>query len=196
MTIEIITSLDDAVGIAGAIGRGQDAIMISEPGLTSEPIPVVCYSELIGAIRDQVGALGVKYTDFDVLAGFAEGLSGKTFGPAMVKRLGPEKLFDALRAAGLRLKVEEDPEQVAKMRKWIAENFNPRQANQARPRNEASPAGRHMMGRVFRHFAKQGGLARMRKMTKAQRTEHQRNAAMARWKKSRKRQRTNEGASL
>src|SRR5258708_5883048 len=94
---------------------------------TATPTPAVtavtCYSELIDAIRDQVGALGVRYQDFDSLVDFAPGLTGKVFGPSQVKRLGPEKLFDALRGAGLRLKVEEDPEQLEKMRRRIAENF-------------------------------------------------------------------------
>jgi hypothetical protein len=43
----------------------------------------------------------------------------------------PEKLFDAIRAAGLRIRLEDDPEQTAKMARHIAENFNPRQ--QPRP---------------------------------------------------------------
>lgn len=148
--------------------------------------PVTSYTELISAIRDQVGALGVRYQDFDELVDFPPGLTGKVFGPSQVKRLGPEKLFDALRGAGLRLKVEPDPEQIEKMRKRIAANFNPRQANQARMNNEASPAGRHMMGRVFRHFAKLGGKARMAKMSKKELREHQRKAAMAGVKKRRK----------
>ena len=55
----------------------------------------------------------------------------------MVKRFGSEKLFDAIRAAGLRLRVEVDPEQTAKMQIRIAENFIPRQAKQARPDNRS-----------------------------------------------------------
>ena len=33
---------------------------------------VVCYSELIERLRDRVGDLGVRYLDFDKLAGFAK----------------------------------------------------------------------------------------------------------------------------
>lgn len=67
------------------------------------------------------------------------------FGILQVKRLGPEKMFDAIRAAGLRLRIEEDPEQTAKMKARIAENFRPRQANQARPNNHAHPSNRWLM---------------------------------------------------
>lgn len=149
-------------------------------------IEVTSYSELIGAIRDQVGRLEVRYEDFDTLAGFASGLTGKAFGLAQVKRLGPEKLFDALRAAGLRLRVEEDPEQAEKMRRRIAENFIPRQANQARMGNHASPISSQLLSRVFKHLSRKGGQARMRKMTKAERSAHASHAANARWKRVRK----------
>lgn len=155
-------------------------------------LEVTSYTELIGAIRDQVGRLGVRYEDFDLLAGFAEGLTGKAFGPAQVKRLGPEKLFDALRAAGLRLRVEEDPEQAEKMRRQIVLKCTPRQANQARMGNHSSPAGTHMMSRVFKHFSQLGGKARMSKMTKAELKQHQSAAANARWIAVRKRKRANE----
>ena len=142
---------------------------------------VTSYSELIGAIRDQVGRLEVRYEDFDALAGFASGLTGKAFGQAQVKRLGPEKLFDALRAAGLRLRVEEDPDQAERMRRRIAENFIPRQANQARMGNYSSPPGTHMYSRVFKHFAQKGGKARIASMSPAELREHQRAASNARW---------------
>lgn len=166
--------------------------------MTAEPVyfpddpfgpckPVTSYTELIEVIRDQVGKLGVRYEDFDTLAGFPAGLTGKAFGPAQVKRLGPEKLFDALRSAGLRIWIDRDPAQERKMTQRIADDFLPRQSNQARMGNEASPAGTRMMGRVFRHFAKLGGKARMAKMTPKERSAHQRMAALARAKKDRKR---------
>jgi hypothetical protein len=111
---------EDEKSTLNTIEGGPDRIIISEP--------VTCYRELIEGLRSRVGTLGVRYLDFDKLAGFADGLSGKVFGPAEVKRLGIEKMFDAIRAAGLRLRLEEDPEQTARMQARIAENFNPRQA--------------------------------------------------------------------
>jgi hypothetical protein len=150
-------------------------------------VAVTSYTELIEGLKAQLGELNIRYEDFDDLAGFAPGLSGKVFGPAQVKRLGPEKLFDAIRAAGLRLRIEEDPEQAAKMKTRIADNFIPRQANQARAGNHSSPAGRHMMSRVFKHLSKKGGKARMAKMTKTERFQHQQAASNARWARHRKR---------
>jgi hypothetical protein len=123
--------------------------------------PVTSYTELITGIRTQLGALNIRYEDFDELAGFAAGLSGKVFGPSQVKRLGPEKLFDAMRAAGLRIRLEADPEQLEKMRNRIAENYNPRQANQARPNNHSHPSTK-MVDTVLNYLAnKKGGLTKL-----------------------------------
>lgn len=148
---------------------------------------VTSYTELMQGIQAQVGVLGLKLTDFDDLAGFPAGLSGKVFGLLQVKRLGPEKVFDALRAAGLRLRIEIDPEQEAKMRARIAENYNPRQSNQARTNNNASPVSTLVLSRAFKHLSRLGGKARMKKMTKEERSAHARHAAMMRWKAERKR---------
>ena len=113
---------------------------------------------MIERLKDRVGQLEVRYLDFDKLAGFAEGLTGKTFGAAQVKRLGVDKLFDALRAAGLRLRIEEDPEQTAKMKARIEQNFLPRQGTQARPGNRSHLSGK-LIDEVLSCLAnKKGGL--------------------------------------
>jgi hypothetical protein len=150
------------------------------------PAEITSYTELVNGIRSQLGALGIRYEDFDELAGFAAGLSGKVFGPAQVKRLGPEKMFDAIRAAGLRLRIEVDPEQAHKMQTRISENYLPRQANQARMGNDASPVGTALMSRVFKHFSRLGNEARKKKMTKEERSKSAQHAANTRWKRHRK----------
>lgn len=147
---------------------------------------VTSYTELMAAIQAEVGAMGVRLLDFDALCDFPAGLSGKAFGAAQVRRLGPEKMFDALRGAGLKLRVEIDPDQRAKMLKRVAENFNPRQANQSRPNNHASPVGTALAKRVFKHLARKGGRARISKMSKEELRQHQKAAANARWKAYRK----------
>lgn len=146
------------------------------------------YTELIGVIRTRIGELGIRYEDFDVLAGFAPGLSGKVFGPSQVKRLGPEKLFDALVAASIRIRAEPDPDQLVKMQKQIAENCQPRQANQARMGNSSSPVGMQLTSRVFKHYAKIGGKTSWENKSKKEQFAHQRKASLARWKKYRMRQ--------
>ena len=50
--------------------------------------PVTSYSEAIGHIRDRIGTvLKISYQDFDNLCSWADGLTGKCFGPSQVKRL-------------------------------------------------------------------------------------------------------------
>ncbi|MBR1086457.1 hypothetical protein JQ621_03110 [Bradyrhizobium manausense] len=122
------------------------------------------YSELIAGINAQREALGVRMQDFDQLAGFADGLSGKVFGPAMVKRLGSEKLFDALRAAGLAIRLVEDPEQIERMKRRIDETCIPRQAMQARPNNHANIDSK-TIERVLSYLTqpKHGGILRLKR---------------------------------
>jgi hypothetical protein len=103
----------------------------------------------------------VRYLDFDKLACFPDGLTGKAFGGSQVKRLGIEKMFDALSAAGLRLRIEEDPEQTAKMQARIAANFEPRQAKQARQGNDSNMSN-EAISRVLNYLVnKRGGLTRL-----------------------------------
>lgn len=149
--------------------------------------PVTSYTELIGGITARLGELGIRYEDFDDLAGFAPGLSGKVFGPSQVKRLGPEKLFDALRAASLRLRVEPDPEQLAKMQKQMLEKCQPRQANQARMGNASSPISKPLQNRVFGHILKEARKKRWVGVSKKKRSEHGKMMVMARIRKQRKR---------
>lgn len=153
---------------------------VAPPGVVA-----TSYTELMSAIQAQVGALGLKLTDFDDLAGFPAGLSGKVFGLLQVKRLGPEKMFDALCAAGLRLRVEVDPEQEARMRVRIAENYLPRQANQARLCHSSTTPSSVVLTRVFKAMGRTGGKARWSGKSKADRAAHGKLMVMAREKKRR-----------
>jgi hypothetical protein len=143
-------------------------------------------SELINAIRDRVGQLGIRYEDFDSLADFPDGLTGKVLGPAQAKRLGPEKMFDALRAASLKIRVEPDEQQLAKMQKQMAENCQPRQANQARMnnRNHLRPS-QQLIDRVLTHLANNtnGGLALLNDAAKKARSNWARHAHQIRYGK-------------
>jgi hypothetical protein len=151
---------------------------------------VTSYTELIAGIQARLGELSIRQVDFDKLAGFADGLTGKVFGPSQVKRLGPEKLFDAIRAAGLRLRLEADPEQLERMRKQIAENCQPRQAKQARMGNHSRPSNK-MIDDVLNYLAnKKGGLTALNDAVKEARSNWARHAAKALWEKRRKLRRT------
>ncbi len=149
-------------------------------------VAVTSYTELMAGIQAQVGALGLKLSDFDDLAGFPAGLSGKVFGLLQVKRLGPEKMFDALRAAGLRLRLEVDPDQEAKMRTRISENYNPRQANQARNGHASSPLSTAVLSRVFKPLGRMGGKKRWERVSKKDRSAHMTMMINSRWKRERK----------
>jgi hypothetical protein len=142
---------------------------------------VTSYNEALPHIRDRVGAvLKIRYEDFDSLCGFASGLSGKVFGASQIKRLGIEKFFDALRGAGLRIRLEEDPEQTAKMLARIAENYNPRQANQARMNNH-SHLSEKTIDQVLNYLAgRNGGLRRLKRALKETRSAIGRRAHAAR----------------
>jgi hypothetical protein len=130
-----------------------------EPEVVFAGDEVTTYTELIAGIQARLGELGIRQVDFDVLAGFAPGLAGKVFGPSQVKRLGPEKLFDAIRAAGLKLKLEAGPKQLERMRKQIAENCEPRQAKQARMGNRSHLSNK-IIDDVLGYLAnRKGGLA-------------------------------------
>ncbi|SHH19972.1 hypothetical protein [Bradyrhizobium erythrophlei] len=88
-------------------------------------------------------------------------------------------MFDAIRAAGLKLRLEADPEQLEKMQKQIAENCRPRQANQARMSNQAN-IDQRTVGRVLIYLTtKRGGLARLRAAVKEARSNWARHAARA-----------------
>lgn len=150
---------------------------------------VTSYTELMAGIQAQVEMLGVRQLDFDRLAGFPAGLSGKVFGLLQVKRLGPEKIFDALRAAGLRLRIEVDPEQLARMQARIEKKLmHPRQANQSRNGHAATKASAAVLSRILKPFAKDGGKARWANKSPKERSEHARMMAMAGIKKRRKEQ--------
>lgn len=147
---------------------------------------ITSYTELITGINAQRESLGVRMDDFDTLAGFPAGLTGKAFGMLQVKRLGPEKLFDALRAAGLRLRIEVDPDQEAKMRARIADHFTPRQGNQARLGHASTTPSSAVLTRVFKAMGRTGGKARWAGKSRKERSEHMKMMVLRRELKRRK----------
>jgi hypothetical protein len=94
-------------------------------------------------------------------------------------------MFDAIRAAGLMLRLEPDPEQLEKMQKQIAENCRPRQAHQARPNNQANIDQRTVDRVLIYLTTKKGGLARLRAAVKGARSNWARHAVKARHAKGR-----------
>lgn len=148
---------------------------------------VTSYTELIGAIDLQRQGMGLRHLDFEKLAGFAPGLWGKVAGLLQVKQIRIEKTFDALRAAGLRLRIEVDPQQLAKMQARIEKKMmHPRQANQARMGHSASLPSAAVFTRVLKPVGRLGGKARWARKSQKERSDHMRMMAMAGVRKRRK----------
>jgi hypothetical protein len=155
------------------------ALEACSPKIIFTGIDAVTYNELIDGIQVRLGELGIRQVDFDKLCLWSDGLSGKAFGPSRVKRLGSDMLFVAIRAAGLKLRLEPDPEQLARMQKQIAENCQPRQANQARMNNHSHPSQK-LIDDVLSHLeSKRGGLAQLRDAVKKAKSNWARRAANA-----------------
>lgn len=149
---------------------------------------VTSYTELIASIDAARIEMGLRHLDFEELIGVTQGHWGKATGMLQVKRLGIEKIFDALRGAGLLIFVKVDQDQRAKMLARSSERFNPMQANQARPRHSATKASAAILSRILKPFARDGGKARWANKSAKERSEHARMMAMAGVLKRRKEQ--------
>lgn len=147
---------------------------------------VTSYTELIAAIDAGRVEMGLRHLDFEELIGVTQGHWGKAAGMLQVKKLGIEKIFDAMCGAGLRMKIEVDPSGRAKMLARCAENFNPMQANQARPRHSSTLPSSAVLTRVLKPIGRLGGKARWHRKSKKERSEHMRMMVMARERKRRK----------
>lgn len=163
-------------------GRGAPVCQMRAADMTD----VTSYTELIAGIDAGRVEMGLRHLDFEVLIGVTQGHWGKAAGMLQVKKLGIEKIFDALRGAGLMMRLEVDPEQRAKMVARCADNFNPMHANQARPRHSSTLPSTPVLNRVMQPWRKIGGKKRWAGKSKKEISEHMRMMAMARVRKERK----------
>lgn len=154
--------------------------------MTAPATEVTSYTELIAAIDAGRMEMGYRHLDFEVLIGVTQGHWGKAAGMLQVKKLGIEKIFDALRGAGLKISVEVDQDQRAKMLARAAQRFNPMQANQARPRHSSTLPSTPVLNRVMQPWRKIGGKKRWAGKSKKEISEHMRMMALARVRKDRK----------
>lgn len=149
-------------------------------------VMITSYTEIIAAIEAGRVEMGYRQLDFEVLIGVTQGHWGKAAGLLQVKKFGIEKIFDALRGAGLRIRVEVDPDQRAKMLARAAKKFNPMQGNQARLCHASTTPSSAVLTRVFKAMGRNGGKARWHRKSKEARSEHMRMMVMAREKKRRR----------
>lgn len=157
------------------------------------------YDGLIIAVRARVAEVGLNSRALDELSGLTPGYSGKLLGAARTHSFGMDGLLAMFATLGLKMSIEIDPEQEAVMRP----HWEPGQALQRRP-NRLARLGETTIRRVLPAVAREmgrrggrnasllsgqqasrskGGKARARKMTKLQRRESARKAAVARWAK-------------
>jgi hypothetical protein len=115
--------------------------MLDGRSATAAPQHVVArissYDDLLAACRERVKALGVNYTLCDLRAGFTVGYLTKLLlheqrnptGKRRTRRGFTPQSFDAyLAALGLDLVAVENPEKVAALRRWQADNLLRREA--------------------------------------------------------------------
>jgi hypothetical protein len=83
--------------------------------------PIRDHDDLVALVRSRQEELGVACVTVDEVAGLADGHFAKlTCG---IKRFGPISIFLVLEALGLRLRVEENPEAIAKFSsRWKPRN--------------------------------------------------------------------------
>ena len=81
--------------------------------------PIRDHDELVALVRRRQDELGVACVTIDQVAGLADG-SFRKADVRGIKRFGPVSIFLVLSALGLRIRIEEDPDAIAKFRRRVA----------------------------------------------------------------------------
>ena len=170
--------------------------IVAEVGSTTEWND---YDAMVAQLRSWVDARGISSALLDELSGLSKGHSGKLLGDAQVKQFGLFSLFAIMATLGIRCRFEEDPAMAEQMRPhWEHCNVKQRRiGNVARPvgkttlnrmtpivaREMGRKGGKACSGSARRAAAIKGGKASKRGLTKRQRADIARKAAVARWAK-------------
>jgi hypothetical protein len=105
--------------------------------------PIRDHDDLVALVRRRQDELGVACVTIDQIAGVPDGYFSKLM--CGIKRFGPISIFLVLAALGLRIRIEEDPDAIAKLRRrWLPRDE--RYAANAYKRGEQrdrSPWGRY-----------------------------------------------------
>jgi hypothetical protein len=138
------------------------------------------HNQLLEAIRRRIQELGLSYEVVNDLAGLQENYLTKVISNPPPKRMSPFTQFLILQALGLRIKQEEDPELIEKLRgRWTKRKLT--------KTKKILPAdSMHKMEipiDTLRRRARAGGYARARCVSSERLSEIGRAAAMARWSK-------------
>jgi hypothetical protein len=161
------------------------------------------YDGLRVGLREYWEGIGSTHARLDEIAGVPAGYSGKVMGDAFPKQMGVESLLAILAAMGIKIELVIDYEQralvspywdvgqvmkrrpfrKAKLGEATLARLVPRIAAEMGRKGGSRPMPSEALRYAIRAGSK-GGKARKRKMTRLQRKEAARKAAVARWAKS------------
>jgi hypothetical protein len=141
------------------------------------------YADLHRLLRERVESLNVSRIVLDDATGLQNGYCSKILSPRPSKRLGTLSMGLLLQALGVKLVAYEDEQALAKIRPMLT----PREGKVS---VRSVPWGRQgkqfvVSRRWVKRIARDGGRARARSLTPAQRSASARKAAKARWRKPR-----------
>jgi cold shock CspA family protein len=141
------------------------------------------HNQLLAAIRQRIGELQLSYETVEYLSGLQSGYLTRVISDPPPKRMCPFTQFLILQALGLRVRLEEDPELIEKLRgRWTKRKLR-KSVRTAMSMNRVIELTPDFMRRISR----MGCEARMRKLSPERRSELARNAAVARWRQARER---------
>jgi hypothetical protein len=134
------------------------------------------YDGLLDGLRSRALELQASGEVLDEVSGLARGYFQKLIGPKPPRRLGMRSLGDVLGALGVRCVIIEDPEAMNR----VTGRLKKRNLKMVRDAAWQVTITRRFMQKIGRI----GGTRRMEKMTKAERQQLARQAALARWASS------------
>lgn len=139
------------------------------------------HNGLLEAIRRRIEELNLSHETVEHLAGLQSGYLSKVIADPPPKRMSPFTQFLILQALGLRVRLEEDPELIEKIRgRW-----SKRKLRKSMRTAVSMDRVIHLPPDFMRRISRMGCEARMRKLSPERRSALARHAAMARWRKAR-----------
>jgi hypothetical protein len=156
--------------------------------------------DIHNVLRERFEALEFSRATIDAAAGLAHGHAAKLFAEPPIKRFGDLTFFTTIEAAGLRLVLVEDPaamervkEHPKRVRSQIRQRVSQRMLESVKSllfaemgRAGGKVRAATMSATLASKIGRKAGRARMRRLTKEQRSALAGLAAKARWARSRK----------
>lgn len=145
------------------------------------------YTDLIEALRARMAKFGITTAKLDELAVMPDGYTGKVFGPARVRAMGPLAFDNYLGTLGVDFVLVENQDRTARLINMIEKGtpmLTTGEHASRRPRTLKESLRRFYVSNN-RRAAKLAVAGRMKKISPAKRRQIARKAALARWSKRR-----------